>query len=156
MPGAFRHIACCIDASRAGTAALDEARRLTAAVAGRLSLVHAGPYTLTFEDVGGRQVPVREDLNASARDWLRRRASEIPGAEPVFLQGERGPATCVWAEDAGADLIVVGAGSGRLPGLVPGGFVHHLLEHAPCPVLVVRPRVRAGAAPSPAGGAAAG
>jgi len=156
VPGAFRHIACCIDASRAGTAALDEARRLTAAVAGRLSLVHAGPYTLTFEDVGGRQVPVREDLNASARDWLRRRAGEIPGAEPVFLQGERGPATCVWAEDAGADLIVVGAGSGRLPGLVPGGFVHHLLEHAPCPVLVVRPRVRAGAAPSPAGGAAAG
>lgn len=152
--GAFRHVACCIDASRSGGAALEEARGLSDAVGGRLSLVHAGPYTLTFEEVDGRRVPVREDLNAGARDWLRRRAGEIPGAEPVFLQGERGPAACAWAEEAGADLIVVGAGSGRLPGLVPGGFVHHLLEHAPCPVLVVRPRVRGGAAPSPAGGAA--
>ena len=37
------------------------------------------------------------------------------------------------------DLIVVGAGSGHTPGLIPGEFVHHLLEHAPCSVLVVRP-----------------
>jgi nucleotide-binding universal stress UspA family protein len=44
-----------------------------------------------------------------------------------------------YARDAGVDLIVVGAGSGRTPGLMPGEFVHHLLEHAPCSVLVVRP-----------------
>lgn len=155
MPGAFRHIACCIDASRAGGAALEEARWLAGAVDGRLSLVHVGPYTLAFEVVGGRRVPVREDLNAGAHDWLLRRAAEVPGAEPVFLQGERGPVTCAWAADAGADLIVVGAGSGRVPGLMPGGFVHHLLEYAPCPVLVVRPRVRFDAAPAPAGDTAA-
>ena len=110
---------------------------------GRLSLVHVGPYPLTLERTGGPPALHREDLNAGAREWLRRRASEIAGAEPVFLQGVRGPVTCEWAENAGVDLIVVGAGSGRTPGLVPGEFVHHLLEHAPCGVLVVRPLTRA-------------
>ena len=98
-----------------------------------------GPYPLTVERTGGAPALHREDLNAGAREWLRRCASEIPGAESVFLQGARGPVTCEWAEKAGADLIVVGTGSGRAPGLVPGEFVHHLLEHAPCGVLVVRP-----------------
>jgi nucleotide-binding universal stress UspA family protein len=110
---------------------------------GRLSLVHVGPYPLAPERTGGAPAFRREGLNAGAREWLRRRASEIPGAERVFLQGVRGPVTCEWADDAGVDLIVVGAGSGRTPGLVPGEFVHHLLEHAPCGVLVVRP-VRSG------------
>lgn len=154
MPPPFRHIACCIDASRSGTAALEAARDLWGVTGGRLSLVHAGPYPLTFEDVYGRRVPRRADLNAGAREWLRRRAGDIPGAEPVFLQGERGPATSAWAAEAGVDMIVIGAGSGRLPGIVPGGFVHHLLEHAPCPVMVIRPPVHGGAPPVAARGAA--
>lgn len=140
MASAYAHIACCIDGSPAGAAALESALALWREAGGRLSLVHAGPYPLVIEEIDGETVFRREDLNASARDWLRRRARDIPGAEPVFVQGVRGPATCAWAEGAGADLIVVGAGSGRSPGLAPGGFVHHLLERAPCPVLVVRPR----------------
>jgi hypothetical protein len=45
-----------------------------------------GPYPFALD----RTAPPafhREGLNARAREWLRRRASEIPGTEPVFLQG---------------------------------------------------------------------
>jgi nucleotide-binding universal stress UspA family protein len=134
----YAHIACCIDGSPCGGAALDSAVALWRASGGRLSLVHVGPYPLALGPPGGAPFR-REDLNADAREWLRRRAGEIPRAEPVFLQGVRGPATCAWAEGADVDLIVVGAGSGRMRGLMPGPFVHELLEHAPCSVLVVRP-----------------
>ncbi len=106
---------------------------------GRLSLVHVGPYPLAHETTRGATAFRRESLNARARAWLDRCAGETPGSHPVFLQGPRGPATCAWAEGAGVDLLVVGAGSGRTPGLAPGEFVHHLVEHAPCGVLVVRP-----------------
>jgi nucleotide-binding universal stress UspA family protein len=136
------HIACCVSDSPSGRASLDEAVALRDETGGRLSLLHAGPYPLAEQTIGGRTSFRREDLNAPARDWLRRRAAGIPGAEPVSLTGSLGPAACEWARRAGADLIVIGAGSGRMAGLLPGGAVHHLLERAPCSILVVRPRVR--------------
>lgn len=156
MASSYAHIGCCIDGSPCGAAALDSAVALWRASGGRLSLVHVGPYPLALEQTDGTTLSRREGLNASARDWLRRRASEIPGADPVFLQGVRGPATCAWAEGTDVDLIVVGAGSGRIPGLMPGEYVHHLLEHAPCSVLVVRPGRRACAGGIGKAGAAVG
>jgi nucleotide-binding universal stress UspA family protein len=112
-----------------------------------------GPYPVAHKRVDHGTAFHRDDLNAHARDWLNRRASEIPGTGAVFLHGVRGPATCAWAEGTDVDLIVVGAGSGRTPGLIPGEFVHHLLEHAPCSLLVVRPERVSGAERA---GAAAG
>ncbi len=139
MAPSYGHIGCCIDSSPCGAAALDRAVALWRGSGGRLSLVHVGPYPVARERVDHGTAFRRDDLNAHARDWLSRRASEIPGTQPVFLHGVRGPATCTWAESADVDLIVVGAGSGRAPGLIPGEFVHHLLEYAPCSLLVVRP-----------------
>ena len=139
MSPAYAHIGCCIDDSPSADRALDAAVALWRASQGRLSLVHAGPFPLEVQTIDCVSVFRRTDLNAGARRWLRRRVRDVPQAEPVFLQGVRGPAVCAWAEGACADLLVVGAGSGRMPGIRPGGFVHHLVEHAPCPVLVVRP-----------------
>ena len=139
MASSYGHIGCCIDNSPCAAAALDRAVAIWRASGGCLSLVHVGPYPLALERVDRGTVFHRDDLNASAREWLSRRASEIPGARPVFLQGARGLATCAWAESADVDLIAVGAGSGHMLGLMPGGFVRHLLEHALCSVLVVRP-----------------
>jgi nucleotide-binding universal stress UspA family protein len=136
------HVACCVSDSPSGRAALREALALRDEKGGRLSLLHAGPYPLAVQTIDGRTSYRREDLNAAAREWLRRRAAGIPGAEPVFLTGSLGPATCEWARRAGADLIVIGGGSGRMTGLRAGSAVHHLLERAPCSVLVVRPLVR--------------
>lgn len=125
MPHPFGHIACCVDGSSSGAAALETSLALWGDAGGRLSLLHGGP--------GLRD----QDPAVLADEWLRRRGGEMPGAEPVFLVGEQGAAVCDWAREAEPDLIVVGANSGRLPGLVAGGFVHDLLERAPCAVLVV-------------------
>jgi nucleotide-binding universal stress UspA family protein len=140
MPGR-PHVACCISDSPSGRAALAQAVAIRDARDGRLSLLHAGPYPLARDPAGDGTSFRREDLNADARDWLEARASEIPGAEPVLVTAPLGPAVCDWALAAGADLIVIGAGSGRMPGLLPGAPVHHLLLNAPCSVLVVRPPV---------------
>jgi len=138
VASSYGHIGC-IDSSRAPR------RRSTVRVAiwrssgGCLSLVHVGTYPLALERVDRGTVFHSVDLDASAREWLSRRASEIPGARPVFLQAARGLATCAWAESPDVDLIAVGAGSGHMLGLMPDGFVRHLLKPALCSVLVVRP-----------------
>ena len=131
MPHPFGHIACCVDGSPSGTVALETSLALWGEAGGRLSLLHNGP---SWRD---------RDPAELADEWLRRRGAEMPGAEPVFLTGEHGAAVCDWAQEAHPDVIVVGARSGRLPGLVAGGFVHDLLERAPCTVLVVGARARA-------------
>ena len=106
---------------------------------GQLSLVHVGPYPLLTEEIEGETVVRREDLNAAARAWITRRAAGVPGAEAVFLEGVAGPAVVEWAAQAGVDLLVTAAHQGRLEGLLLGSFANHLVNHAPCPVLIVRP-----------------
>lgn len=138
MTPPFRHIACCIDDSVASEEALERALALRDATGARLTLVHAGPFPLLVEDVEGTTVVRREDLNASARAWLARRGEEVPDVETAFLEGLAGPAACEWAARAGVDLLVTGAGHGRLQGLLLGSFSRHVVNHSPCPVLVVR------------------
>lgn len=135
----YRNIACCIDDTTAAEEALVHARSLVEVTGGRLSLVHVGPYPLLTEEVDGETVVRREDLNATARAWVTRRAAGVPGAEAVFLEGFAGPAVVEWAAQAGADVLVTAAHHGRLTGLLLGSFAHHLVSNAPCPVLVVRP-----------------
>lgn len=137
MPPRYAHIGCCIDDSPAGAAALDTAVAMWREAEGRLSLVHVGPFPVEVQTIDAAGVFDRTDLNAAARTWLRRRARDAPGAEPVFLQGARGPAVCAWAEGATADLLVVG--TSRPDEAPPGGFVTYLADNAACPVLVVRP-----------------
>lgn len=138
MTPPFRHIACCIDDSPASEDALAQTVALRDATGARLTLVHAGPYPLLVEEVEGATVVRREDLNAASREWLVRRGQEVPEAETAFVEGLPAPAVCDWAAGAGVDLLVTGAGRGRLQGLLLGSFSRHLVNHAPCPVLVVR------------------
>jgi nucleotide-binding universal stress UspA family protein len=123
----FGHIACWVDGPTQSAGALDVALALWADADGRLSLLHGA---------AGR---ADEDPATRAAEWRRRRTGRLTAAEPVFLTGEPGAAACEWARQEGADLIVVDVRSGRLPGLEPGGLADHLLERAPCSVLVTRP-----------------
>lgn len=138
MAPPFPSIACCIDDSPASEEALERAVALRDATGADLTLVHAGPFPLLVDEVDGVEVVRREDLNAHARAWIERRGREVPGVRTAFLQGLAGPAICEWAADEGVDLLVTGAGHGRLEGLLLGSISRHVVDHAPCPVLVVR------------------
>lgn len=54
--------------------------------------------------------------------------------------GDPGHTICEVAAEGGFDVVVVGShGTGFLKRLLLGSVSHHVLHHAPCPVLVVRP-----------------
>jgi nucleotide-binding universal stress UspA family protein len=134
----YQHIAVCMDRSPASDAALAHAVDLAAVAGARLSMVHVGPYPLLIDDVEGAAVPRREDLNAASRRWIGERAATVPGAHAVFLEGSAGPAVCAWAEGEGVDLLVLGAHHGWRERILLGSVSSHVVNHASCPVLVVR------------------
>jgi nucleotide-binding universal stress UspA family protein len=59
----------------------------------------------------------------------------------VFLEGFPAPAACDWALEADVDLIVAACHRGLTARITLGSFAHHLIHHAPCPVLIVRPKL---------------
>lgn len=60
-------------------------------------------------------------------------------AEPIVETGEPGPTICEVAARVGADVVVLGShGHGWLQRVLIGSVSHHVIQHAPCPVLVVR------------------
>lgn len=125
MTRPFGHVACWVDGTASGAAALAAAIDLWRDADGRLSLLHATDPTEA------------RDPGRLRDDWMRVRGSRLPGAEPVFLADDPGDAVCDWARREEPDVIVVGAGAGRPPGLTAGGLVDQLLERAPCAVMIV-------------------
>jgi len=144
MAAPYRHIACCIDDSEASDRAVDEAVRLRGSDGARLSLVYAAPQPLVFAGMGGAMVPDPRDLAEASARWLQERAEQVPGAEPVLLEGYPPVAVCDWALESGCDLLVAAAHRGRVQRVVLGGFASYLAYHAPCAVLLVRPPVSYG------------
>jgi nucleotide-binding universal stress UspA family protein len=60
-------------------------------------------------------------------------------ARPRVIEGDPGSVICHLAADERFDLIVLGShGSGIVKRALLGSVSHHVLHHAPCPVLVVR------------------
>ena len=145
----YRHIGCCIDDSAAAEVALAHARALWIPGRVRLSLVHVAPRPLIFESADGSDVPSPQDINSTQRAWLEARAREIPGSVPVLLEGLPGPEICRWAATGDVDLLVAGARGAGWTTAVLGSVTRHLVDHAPCPVLVVREDRRARAVHTP-------
>lgn len=135
-----RHVACCVDGARGDAVAVEAARGL-AGPEGRVSVVHVAraPLTGLVEgEPGGGGDP---DGDERARSLVARAAEGAPGAEVLVLHGAPGPAICRWAEVAGADLLVVASRHpGRWGMSVLGPVTRHVVDHAPCAVLVVRHR----------------
>jgi len=60
-------------------------------------------------------------------------------AEPLVETGEPGPVICEVAARVGADVVIVGShGHGWLQRVLIGSVSQHVLQNAPCPVLVMR------------------
>lgn len=60
-------------------------------------------------------------------------------ADTCVVVGDPGHELCRLAAEGAYDLVVVGShGSGLLKRALLGSVSHHVIHHAPCPVLVVR------------------
>lgn len=97
-----------------------------------------------FGLAGASQPSVLGDPQARAEADARRavaataRALGRPATDQV-AHGDPGPTICTVAANEGFDLIVIGShGSGAIRRMLLGSVSHHVLHHAPCPVLVVR------------------
>lgn len=120
--------------------ALEEARLRGAAV--RAVYAWRDPYVLTpgfglpedFEFDALRERAV-ETLDAVVAEVVGK-SSDVP-VEAVIAEGSAGSVLVDAAE--GADLLVVGSrGHGGFVGLLLGSVSHQCVQHASCPVLIVR------------------
>jgi nucleotide-binding universal stress UspA family protein len=135
----YAHIACCTDGTADSRPALEHAQRLRGLSPGRLSVVHVAQWPLPYAAGFGAWVPGGDEVIAAARRRVEEVASDIPGAEPVALSG-RDPAQTVieWARGADVDLVVVGVHRTAFERATLGSFAGHMVNHAHCPVLLVR------------------
>jgi nucleotide-binding universal stress UspA family protein len=91
------------------------------------------------------------DMERRAADAVSDRVARVTGRKPDELQviiGSGAPDVGVLtrAEEAGADLVVVGSHSAtRMERFLLGSVAERVVRYAHCPVLVARPQVPAGA-----------
>jgi nucleotide-binding universal stress UspA family protein len=107
---------------------------------------------LPDDDAGGIEGPVLTEKEqeqlwdeemSEARDELVRTASVVTCGhlDQVIEVGDAASTICNTAGRLGVDMIVVGShGRTGLSRLFLGSVSEHVVRHAPCPVLVVRPR----------------
>jgi nucleotide-binding universal stress UspA family protein len=146
-PEAARTLLLATDLSEASSSATEEAFELGA-------LLHASLLIVSVIDPGSLQLPggrfrARIDQVRAAREQqaqaLVERGREA-GLEVSFLvwTGDPGSMIVEAAEAERADMILVGShGRGAVGRFFLGSVSEHVVRHAPCPVLVVRPREQA-------------
>lgn len=104
-------------------------------LAGALPVGISGGYVAS----GLADPEVIETLHTQATAFAAEIAALFPGSSTRVLDGEPGPELCRLAEEEAVEVIVVGShGAGFLRRVLLGSVSHHLLQHAPCPVLIVR------------------
>jgi nucleotide-binding universal stress UspA family protein len=137
-----RNIIAAYDQSEGARAALEAASELAAASGGSLTLVHSVTAPVGMDPPLSRR-PHPEHV-AEARHLVERAIADLDpelGASPWIAGGPAGEAILAVAEEIGADLIVTGSrGRGRIARAMLGSVSTHLVQNAPCDVLVVHPR----------------
>lgn len=86
---------------------------------------------------------IEEEQQSSAEEAVREmtRVLGLADAATRIEHGDAGSVICAVAADVGADVVVVGShGKGFLKRMLMGSVSHHVLHHAPCPVLMLRER----------------
>ncbi|HET6691636.1 MAG TPA: universal stress protein [Miltoncostaeaceae bacterium] len=139
----FAHVACCIDDSAAATRALAHADALRTLAGGKLTVLHVMPspafLTTLAAGLGGAPVHDSELEREAAEMWLAEQIHGRGNAEAVLLEGHPSEAAVDWAREAGCDVLVAARHSGRVERVLVGSFARHLVDHAPCPVLLIPP-----------------
>lgn len=145
-PPRIRRLLLATDLAEVSTAATEQALELAARLGAELLIVSViDPGSLLLP--GGRyrarvdQVRARHELTAQAL-VERGRSAGIPVSFLIW-EGVPGDMIVAAAEAERADMIVVGShGRGAVGRFFLGSVSEFLVRHAPCPVLVVRPRDR--------------
>ncbi len=137
MAVGYAHIACCLDGSPAGDAALAAAIRTRGLGDGALTLVHVmEPGISTYS--GYPSDAINDDIT-DARGWMEQMVALAPGSEGVLLEGHPATATVDWAREAGVDLLIAVRHRGAVEHMLIGSFAQHLAYNAPCTVMLVHP-----------------
>jgi nucleotide-binding universal stress UspA family protein len=132
------------DLSEASISATDEAFELAHRLGASLlivSVIDPGSLRLPGGRYSARMDQVRERREQLAQTLVERGRNE--GVEVSFLvwEGDPGDMIVDAAEAEHTDLVVVGShGRGAVGRFFLGSVSEHVVRHAPCPVLVVRPR----------------
>lgn len=98
-------------------------------------------YAVHWDPVGVELIkPDMDDLTAWGERTLAGELAETGvQATPLVVQGH--PSEVLTRLGAEADLLVLGSrGRNRLAGLLMGSTAEYCAQHAPCPVMVTRPR----------------
>jgi nucleotide-binding universal stress UspA family protein len=142
-PPSFGRILLATDLSEASSAATEQAFELAARLSSPLLVVSViDPGTLRRPGVsfGARIDQIRSQREGAAADLVAR--GRRSGVDVTFLiwEGDPGEAIVEAAEAERADLVVVGShGRSSFGRAIVGSVSDHVVRHAPCPVLVVRP-----------------
>lgn len=141
----FQKLLIAVDENPISAHAIDVGVDLAQSLRAQVALVYALDPSLIYAPEAGMAF---DDLALAAeRDGTRLMAdlrARLPaGLHPLqFLpRGEPGQEIVKAAKDWGADLIVVGSHGRRgLTRALVGSVAETVMRHAPCPILVVRPK----------------
>lgn len=125
-------------ARRAVAWAVEEARLRDA----ELELVHATIDRDLPAWPAHASVPTHDELAAAGRELIEEAVQSVDVGEVAVASttGSGSPARRLCEAAEGADLLVVGArGLGGFRGLLMGSVSQQVVQHAPCPVVVVVP-----------------
>jgi nucleotide-binding universal stress UspA family protein len=139
----FKNILVPVDGSDHALRALDVACDLAQKYGATLRLVHA--YPPLFTDVTMSEANIEANaLRTQAGDAILQRAREraqvcVSDITTEVREAPDAEAILEEAETHNCDLIVMGTrGLGRLAGLLLGSVSQKVIQHARCPVLLVR------------------
>jgi nucleotide-binding universal stress UspA family protein len=143
----WKRICCPIDFSDASRAAMEVACDLARRFGATLTLLHAYPVPgYTFPDGSVVASPrmlqeLADQANRHLADWQRDALQAgAPAVRVETAVGDPASEIVAWAQDKGADLLVLGThGRTGLEHALMGSVAERVVRRARCPVLTVHP-----------------
>lgn len=136
----FEHVVVAVDGSPEGSKTVAVAVDLTARFASRVTVVHVREYErYEGDDVDlGPPIPA-EQLVEDVVSAFREGGVAARGEVRRVTAGRTPEQIVEVATESGADLIIMGTrGMTEWKSLLLGGVANKVVQHAPCPVLLVR------------------
>jgi len=137
----LHHIVVGVDGSEASTGALDVAFALASSERKPLAVVHSWGATGVYKDLMSYEarLDAAEEHELQVAESIAGYAERYPDVHVTQHQEEEDPARSLVLASEDADLIVLGSRRrGDAAAVVFGSVSRYVVEHASCPVLVVR------------------